>query len=46
MASLHRLGDGRHEREPARVLPFFPAYLAGTIGWRRLNEVHPGEVRP
>jgi len=29
MASLHGLGDGRHEREPGRVLPFFPAYLAG-----------------
>ena len=29
MASLHGLGDGRHEKEPARVLPFFPAYLAG-----------------
>ena len=28
-ASLYGLGDGRHEREPARVLPFFPAFLAG-----------------
>jgi len=28
-ASLHGLGDGRHEREPARVLPFFCAFLAG-----------------
>jgi formate hydrogenlyase subunit 3/multisubunit Na+/H+ antiporter MnhD subunit len=28
-ASLYALGYGRHEREPARVLPFFPAFLAG-----------------
>ncbi len=28
-ASLHGLGDGRHEPEPARVLPFFCAFLAG-----------------
>jgi formate hydrogenlyase subunit 3/multisubunit Na+/H+ antiporter MnhD subunit len=28
-ASLHGLGDGRHEREPARVLPFYCAFLAG-----------------
>ena len=28
-ASLYGLGDGRHEREPGRVLPFFPAFLAG-----------------
>ncbi len=27
-ACLHGLGDGRHEREPARVLPFFCAFLA------------------
>jgi hydrogenase-4 component B len=27
-ASLYAMGDGRHEREPARVLPFFPAFLA------------------
>jgi len=29
MASLYGLGYGRHEREPHRVLPFFPAFLAG-----------------
>ena len=28
-ASLYGLGDGPHEREPRRVLPFFPAFLAG-----------------
>ncbi len=28
-ASLYGLGDERHEREPGRVLPFFPAFLAG-----------------
>ena len=28
-ASLYAIGYGRHEREPARVLPFFPAFLAG-----------------
>ena len=28
-ASLYGLGYGRHEDEPARVLPFFPAFLAG-----------------
>jgi hydrogenase-4 component B len=28
-ASLYGLGYGRHEHEPARVLPFFPAFLAG-----------------
>jgi hydrogenase-4 component B len=28
-ASLYGLGYGRHEPEPARVLPFFPAFLAG-----------------
>ena len=28
-ASLYGLGYGRHEREPGRVLPFFPAFLAG-----------------
>jgi hydrogenase-4 component B len=27
-ASLYGLGYGRHEEEPARVLPFFPAFLA------------------
>jgi len=27
-ASLFALGYGRHESEPARVLPFFPAFLA------------------
>ena len=29
MASLYGLGYGRHEPDPARVLPFFPAFLAG-----------------
>jgi hydrogenase-4 component B len=28
-ASLYGLGYGRHEDSPARVLPFFPAFLAG-----------------
>lgn len=28
-ASLYGLGDRRSEREPGRVLPFFPAFLAG-----------------
>jgi len=28
-ASLFALGYGRHEAEPARVIPFFPAFLAG-----------------
>jgi formate hydrogenlyase subunit 3/multisubunit Na+/H+ antiporter MnhD subunit len=28
-ASLYAIGYGRHEPSPLRVLPFFPAYLAG-----------------
>ncbi len=28
-ASLYALGHGHHETSPMRVLPFFPAYLAG-----------------
>jgi formate hydrogenlyase subunit 3/multisubunit Na+/H+ antiporter MnhD subunit len=28
-ASLYGVGYGRHESAPARVLPFFPAFLAG-----------------
>jgi len=28
-ASLYALGYGRHETAPARVLPFYPAFLAG-----------------
>lgn len=28
-ASLYGLGYGRHETEPLRVLPFFPAFLTG-----------------
>ena len=28
-ASLYAIGYGRHETAPMRVLPFFPAYLAG-----------------
>jgi hydrogenase-4 component B len=30
-ASLFALGYGRHEQAPARVLPFYPAFLAGMI---------------
>jgi formate hydrogenlyase subunit 3/multisubunit Na+/H+ antiporter MnhD subunit len=29
VASLYAIGYGRHEREPLRVLPFYPAFLAG-----------------
>jgi hydrogenase-4 component B len=29
IASLYAIGYGRHEPEPGRVLPFFPAFLAG-----------------
>jgi formate hydrogenlyase subunit 3/multisubunit Na+/H+ antiporter MnhD subunit len=29
VASFYALGYGRHESAPLRVLPFFPAYLAG-----------------
>ncbi len=28
-ASLYGLGEARHEHSPGRVLPFFPAFLAG-----------------
>jgi formate hydrogenlyase subunit 3/multisubunit Na+/H+ antiporter MnhD subunit len=28
-ASFYALGYGRHESEPARVLPFYPAFIAG-----------------
>ena len=28
-SSLYALGYGRHEHDPERVLPFFPAFLAG-----------------
>ncbi|MDR5726776.1 MAG: hydrogenase 4 subunit B, partial [Terriglobia bacterium] len=28
-ASLYGIGYGQHESAPARVLPFFPAFLAG-----------------
>ncbi|HEY7578775.1 MAG TPA: hydrogenase 4 subunit B [Acetobacteraceae bacterium] len=28
-ASYYALGHGRHEHEPQRVLPFYPAFLAG-----------------
>src|SRR5207237_1127555 len=28
-ASLYAIGYGRHEAAPGRVLPFFPAFLAG-----------------
>lgn len=30
-ASLYALGYGRHEHEPWRVLPFYPAFLAGMM---------------
>jgi hydrogenase-4 component B len=29
LSALYALGYGRHERAPHRVLPFFPAFLAG-----------------
>lgn len=29
LASIYALGYGRHEEEPQRVLPFYPAFLAG-----------------
>jgi len=29
LASLYAIGYGRHEHAPQRVLPFFPAFLAG-----------------
>src|SRR5437773_1876851 len=29
VASLFALGYGRHEHDPSRVLPFYPAFLAG-----------------
>ncbi|MGO8205345.1 hypothetical protein ACC735_39960, partial [Rhizobium ruizarguesonis] len=29
LSSLYGLGYGRHEHAPNRVLPFFPAFLAG-----------------
>jgi hydrogenase-4 component B len=29
VASIYALGYGRHEHEPQRVLPFYPAFLAG-----------------
>lgn len=29
LASIYALGYGRHEEEPGRVLPFYPAFLAG-----------------
>ena len=29
VASLYAIGYGRHESSPGRVLPFFPAFLAG-----------------
>lgn len=31
-ASLYAVGYGRHEHEPRRVLPFYPAFLAGMGG--------------
>ena len=29
VASIYAIGYGAHEKEPGRVLPFFPAFLAG-----------------
>lgn len=29
IVSVYAVGYGRHEQEPARVLPFYPAFLAG-----------------
>ncbi|MEZ5776193.1 MAG: hydrogenase 4 subunit B [Hyphomicrobiaceae bacterium] len=29
LASLYELGHGRHEEAPGRVLPFYPAFIAG-----------------
>lgn len=29
LASLYAIGYGRHESDPGRVLPFYPAFLAG-----------------
>jgi hydrogenase-4 component B len=29
IASLYALGYGRHEQSPSRVLPFYPAFIAG-----------------
>jgi formate hydrogenlyase subunit 3/multisubunit Na+/H+ antiporter MnhD subunit len=29
LASLYALGYGRHEEEPERIIPFYPAFLAG-----------------
>lgn len=29
VSSFYAIGYGRHEREPLRVLPFYPAFLAG-----------------
>jgi len=31
-ASLYAIGYGAHEEEPERVLPFYPAFLAGMTG--------------
>ena len=33
VASLYGLGYGRHDPAPHRVLPFFPAFLAGMNLW-------------
>lgn len=32
IASLYALGYGRHEEAPGRVVPFYPAFLAGMNG--------------
>lgn len=31
LSALYALGYGRHEHAPHRVLPFFPAFLAGLV---------------
>ena len=33
-ASVYAVGYGRREAEPGRVLPFYPAFLAGCGSWR------------
>lgn len=31
LAAVYGLGYGRHDSEPARVLPFFPVFIAGMV---------------
>ena len=41
VASLYAIGYGAHEKHPSRILPFFPAFLAGMnlvlAGRRRIQ---------